>query len=180
VRCWEAAGTPVALKADVQGVVHKSRAGAVRLGLDTPRQIRVAMARFGETFGPRLRGVVVQPMADPGLELLVGVTGDPLCGPLLTLGLGGTATDLVDDRTHCLDGLRAAGHLLDRDDAAGLRRAVGEVATRMGWLAEQLPELAEAEVKPVVWASGAARAVDLRARVVPAVPGDPFLRVLPT
>jgi acyl-CoA synthetase (NDP forming) len=192
VRCWEAHGTPVALKADVEGVVHKSRAGAVRLGLDSPRSIRVEMSRFREDFPGRLRGVVVQPMAEAGLELLVGVTSDPLCGPLLTLGLGGTTTDLVDDRTHCLvpataadldellDGLRAAGGLLGRDDAAELRRAVGDVVSRMAWLAEQLPELAEAEINPLGWASGAAQALDLRARIVPAVSDDPYLRVLPT
>lgn len=192
VRSWEDFGTPVASKADVDGVVHKSRAGAVRLGLDSPRSIRVAMADLRETFGDRLRGVVVQPMLEPGLELLVGVTSDPLCGPLLTLGLGGTTTDLVDDRALCLvpattadlddllGGLRAARGLLGRDDAAGLRRAARDVATRMAWLAEQLPELAEAEINPLVWASGVARAVDLRIRVVPAVPEDPYLRVLPT
>ena len=192
VRCWEEAGGPVALKADVEGVVHKSRAGAVRLGLDSARRVRDAAAGLRTAFGDRLRGIVVQPMQEPGPELLVGITGDPLCGPLLTLGLGGTATDLVDDRTHCLvpataadldellGGLRAARLLLGRDDAGALRRAVHDVVTRMGWLAEQLPGLVEAEINPLVWSSGAVRAVDLRARVVPTAPDDPYLRVLPT
>jgi acyl-CoA synthetase (NDP forming) len=49
-------------------------------------------------FGARLRGVLVQPMAAAGPELLVGLTGAAWCGPRLTLGLGGTFTDLVDDR----------------------------------------------------------------------------------
>jgi acyl-CoA synthetase (NDP forming) len=46
-------------------------------------------------FGSRLRGLFAQPMADPGVELLVGLTSDLDFGPLGALGLGGTATDLI-------------------------------------------------------------------------------------
>jgi len=185
-------GRPVALKANVAGLVHRTSAGAVRTGLDSADSIVEAVDAFRQAFGPRLRGIVVQPMADPGLELLVGVTTDPLCGPLLTHGLGGVATDLVEDRSHCLvpatdadladllDGLRASEVLRLRDDAAALRAAVGDVAARLARLAELLAELAEVEVNPLVWANGAAVAVDVRARLAPADPSDPFIRALPS
>lgn len=92
----------MALKADVPGLLHKSRAGAVHVGLASARQVEQDYRELHVRFGDALQGVVVQPMAAPGIELLIGTTRDKLCGPLLTLGLGGTATDTVDDRTHCL------------------------------------------------------------------------------
>ena len=64
------------------------------------------MAELATRFGPRLRGVLVQPMTPAGPELLVGVTGDAVFGPLVTVGLGGTSTDLVADRAHRLVPLR--------------------------------------------------------------------------
>jgi acyl-CoA synthetase (NDP forming) len=102
VRVWRTLGTPVALKADVEGVLHKSAVGAVRAGLASSAHIVAAVRDFRTRFGSRLRGILVQPMSATGLEFLVGITADPLVGPMLTVGLGGTSTDLVDDRAHCL------------------------------------------------------------------------------
>ncbi|MFC4944915.1 GNAT family N-acetyltransferase [Pseudonocardia sp. GCM10023141] len=191
LRCWRDHGGPVALKADVPGVLHKSREGAVRTGLDSRQQIAEAVRGFRTLFGARLRGIVVQPMASAGVELLVGVTGDALCGPLLTVGLGGTTTDLVDDRSHCLvpatdadldelvDGLRAAPRLLGGDHGSALRASLRDAAARLGWLADQLPEVAEAEINPLVVGPEGAVAVDLRIRLEPARVTDPWLRTLP-
>ena len=130
VRVWRTLGTPVALKADVEGVLHKSAAGAVRTGLASRAHIAAAVRGFRTRFGSRLRGILVQPMSATGLEILVGITADPLVGPMLTVGLGGTTTDLVDDRAHCLvppteddldqvlAHLRSGPRLLGRPDAA--------------------------------------------------------------
>jgi len=191
VRRWRAIGGPVAVKADVPGVLHKRRAGGVATGLDSRREVGRAVREFRERFGRGLRGVVVQPMVADGVELLLGVTVDPLCGPLLTLGLGGSSTDLVDDRTHCLvpatladlddllDGLHAAPGLLD-GGGPGLRTAVRDVACRLAWLAQELPEIAEAEINPLTVGDGGAVAVDVRIRVAHAAPAqDPWLRRLP-
>ncbi len=192
VRAWRACGTPVAVKADVEGVLHKSAAGAVRTGLDAPERIAAAVGEYRARFGDRLRGVLVQPMAPAGLEFLVGVSSDALVGPMLTVGLGGTATDVVDDRTHCLvpptvadlDGvlarLRAGARLLGRQDAAGMQAGVRDVAARLAWLADRFPEVAEAEVNPLVVTGDAAVAVDVRIRVAPAAAPDPLLRALPS
>jgi hypothetical protein len=184
-------GAPVAVKADVPGLLHKSREGAVATGLGTRAQVRAAVRGFRARFGDRLRGVLVQPMVPAGPELLVGVTGDPLCGPLLTLGLGGTSTDLVADRSHCLlpatdadlddllDGMRASARLFGAAGGDTARRAVREVVLRLGWLAELLPEIAEAEVNPLVLGPDGPVGVDLRVRLEPAPAADPWLRALP-
>jgi acyl-CoA synthetase (NDP forming)/GNAT superfamily N-acetyltransferase len=100
---WRRVGGPVVLKADVPDVLHKSRAGAVSGTLDSSDQVICAYEQLCARFPGRLRGVVVQPMvAVEGPELLLGATVDPEYGALLTVGLGGTATDLLDDRAHCL------------------------------------------------------------------------------
>ena len=182
---------PVAVKADVPGILHKSREAAVLTGLATREQVRVAVRGFRRRFGDRLRGVLVQPMVATGVELLVGVTSDRLCGPLLTLGLGGTTTDLVADRAHCLvpatgpdlddllDGLRASPRLFAGPDTDQRRAEVRDVLGRMAWLADQLPEVAEAEVNPLVLSPHGPVGVDLRIRLEPVSPTDPWLRVLP-
>jgi hypothetical protein len=110
---------------------------------------------------------------------------------LLTVVLGGTSTDLVDDRAHCLlpattadldrllDRLRAAPRLFTGHGGALVRAALRDAVGRMAWLGELLPELAEAEINPLVVPVAGPVAVDVRARVVPAVPSDPWLRTLP-
>ena len=75
------AGRPVALKAVAEGVLHKAAAGGVRLGLTDAAAVAAAVTEMAARFGPRLHGLLVQPMADTGPELLVGVTSEPTLGP---------------------------------------------------------------------------------------------------
>src|SRR4051812_29493662 len=87
-------GGPVALKAVAPGLVHKSDAGAVRLGLSGPTAVRRAageIARALEAGGTAVEGFHVQRMAPPGTELIVGAVGDPAFGPLVACGARGVA-----------------------------------------------------------------------------------------
>jgi hypothetical protein len=100
------------------------------------------------------------------------------CGPLLTVGPGGTSADLRPGRTHCLVPASEA----DLDDLlAGLPGgpAVRDVVRRLAWLAEQVPELAEAEINPLVVDGDAVAAVDVRVRLAPAGRAEPWIRSLP-
>ncbi|WP_028927943.1 acetate--CoA ligase family protein [Pseudonocardia acaciae] len=192
VRCWRRLGGPVVLKADVPGMLHKSGAGGVLTGLDSADQVRRAYQVLRERFRDELRGVLVQPMAPRGVELLLGVTSHPPFGPLFTVGLGGTATDLIADRVHCLlpateaeldgtlDRLRAAPRLFTGETGAGVRDQLLDAARRIAWLAARLPEVAEAEVNPLLAGPAGAVGVDVRVRLAPATPTDPWLRGLPT
>ena len=89
-------GFPVALKVRSQAVVHKTDAGGVRLGLTDERAVRLAYREIMEKF--RILDlearVTVQPMAPPGLELLVGMTTDPHFGRVVAFGLGGTFVEV--------------------------------------------------------------------------------------
>jgi acyl-CoA synthetase (NDP forming)/GNAT superfamily N-acetyltransferase len=186
-----AAGRPVAIKAVADGVLHKAAAGGVRLGLPDPAAVATAASELADRFGARLRGLLVQPMAPAGPELLVGVTGDPVFGPLVTVGLGGTSTDLVADRAHRLVPLSD----VDADEMLGEFRAgdrlfgprgrptpdrgrVRDVVVRIGRLAETLPEVVELDLNPVIVGPDGAVVVDARIRVMPAATGDPALRAL--
>ncbi|MFJ2866077.1 GNAT family N-acetyltransferase [Kitasatospora sp. NPDC087314] len=181
----------VALKAYWPGQVHKSAAGAVRTGLATEAEVRSAYREFTRRFDTELAGAVVQPMAPPGVELLVGVVQDQVFCPLVVLGLGGTAADVLADRVARLAPLsdrdlaamvaelRSAPLLLGNGgeppvDLAALR----SVLARLSRLADDFPELAEADLNPVIARPDGAVCVDARVRLEPRPSFDPYLRRL--
>ena len=82
-------GYPVAVKTARPGV-HKTELGAIALGLTEPARVRDEVARIGTP-------VIVQRMADPGVELLLGAVRDPTFGPVVAVGLGGVMAELVKD-----------------------------------------------------------------------------------
>ena len=92
-------GTPVVLKADVPGLVHKSDAGAVLLDLRTEVDVRAGYRQLAGQFGARLHGVGVQPMITGGTEVMIGVADDQMFGPLVIFGLGGVATEVLADHS---------------------------------------------------------------------------------
>lgn len=176
----------VALKVLGQHIVHKSERGGVRLGL-APDQVAAAYGDLARTFGEAMSGAVVQPMADPdGVELLVGAVQDPLFGPHVVLGLGGTAVEILNDHTsglapltdvdvdEMMDGLRGARLLGEfRGRPAVDRAAVADVLHRVGRLVEDLPEIAELDCNPVLATAKGAVVVDARLRVGPSAPRAP-------
>jgi len=184
-------GGPVVLKAEAADLVHKTEAGAVKLGLHGEAEVRAAYEELSGAFGARLTGVLVQPMLSGGVEVLVGVVQEPVFGPLVVFGLGGVATEVLGDHAARLTPLTDA----DADDlihsvhAAPLlfghrgaqsvdTTALADVLLRVSRLASDLPEVAELDLNPVVATAGGAQAVDARIRVTPAQPQDPFLRKL--
>ena len=102
VTAAELLGYPVALKADSPDILHKTEAGAVRLGLSDAAQVSNAfsdvMAR-ARAFAPdaKLDGVLVQEMITNGIEVIVGVNMDPQLGPMLLLGIGGVLVEVYGD-----------------------------------------------------------------------------------
>jgi acyl-CoA synthetase (NDP forming) len=175
---------PVVLKAQAEGVVHKTEAGAVKLDLRSAEDVRAAYRDLAATFGDALTGVLVQPMLRGGTEVL----HEAVFGPLVVFGLGGVATDLLGD--HCarltpltdadarelISGLRAA-RLLDgyRGQPAADTSAVADVLLRISRLADDLPEVAELDLNPMIARADGCQAADARIRVVAAELDDPFL-----
>lgn len=95
-------GFPVALKVSSADVVHKSDIGGVQLNLATEAAVRRAfddIMTAVRTTQPAavVEGVSVQPMARPGVEVIIGLTSDPQFGPLIMFGLGGVHVEVLKD-----------------------------------------------------------------------------------
>jgi acetate---CoA ligase (ADP-forming) len=97
----KALGRLVALKVQSPDILHKTEAGAVALNL-APGDVRAAYKRVlaaAKHYAPdaRIEGVLVQPMAAPGREVILGISRDPCWGPLLMVGLGGVLVEVLED-----------------------------------------------------------------------------------
>jgi acetate---CoA ligase (ADP-forming) len=180
-RAAEKLGGPVALKAVAPGLIHKTEAGAVRLGLATSAQVEEVareMAATMERAGQSVEGFLVQRMVPAGVEMLIGVVHDPLFGPMVACGAGGTAVELMRDvsvRITPLTDLDATGMvrslatfpLLEgfRGAPAGDIPALEDAILRIGAMVEAHPEIAELDCNPVVVLPGGVTVVDARVRV---------------
>jgi acyl-CoA synthetase (NDP forming)/GNAT superfamily N-acetyltransferase len=190
VRAAARLGGPVVLKADVPGLVHKTDAGAVQLDLRTEADIRHAYHQVTGKLGPHAR-VLIQPMITGGTEVIIGVAQEPVFGPLVVFGLGGVATDVLADRAARLAPLTDtdADELIHSIHSAPLLlgyrgaqpadlAALQDTLLRVSRLADDLPEIAELDLNPVIARPDGASAVDARIRLTPTRPQDPFLRKL--
>ncbi len=184
-------GGPVVLKADVPGLVHKTDAGAVQLDLHGPDEVRSGYRALAGRFGARMSAAIIQPMVTGGTEVIIGVAQEPVFGPLVVFGLGGVATDVLGDRSARLTPLtgtdaaalirsiRAAPLLLGhRGTPAADVAALQDILIRVSRLADDLPQVTELDLNPVIARPDGAHVVDTRVRVLPAQPADPYLRRL--
>lgn len=87
-------GYPVALKTAESGIDHKTDVGGVVLGLADEDALVAAYRTMAAALGPR---VLIQAMAQPGVEVMVGMTRDATFGPVMTLAMGGILVELLDD-----------------------------------------------------------------------------------
>jgi acyl-CoA synthetase (NDP forming) len=178
---------PVVVKLASRQLVHKTEVDGVKLGLTDPdavwracQEIRGRLAQQNRL--DAMDGVIVQPMVSGGVEVMAGVTHDPLFGPLVAVGLGGVHVEVLADVC-----FRVAP-LSDRDAAEmvrGLRgfrllegyrghppadvAAIEEVLLRISRLAEEIPEIGEIDLNPIfAFPPGAGcRIADARIRVQP-------------
>ncbi len=177
VAAWrDLGGGPVALKLDAVGLAHKTVAGGVALNLAAEAAIRAATAALAGAAGRAgapLRGLLVEPMAPAGVELIVGGLRDPIFGAAVLVGLGGILAEVLDDVAvllapapeaevrRRLERLRGAPVLrgvrgrpgVDLDALASLVAAVGRL------LADD-PAIAAIDLNPVVAWPGGVVAVD--------------------
>ncbi len=186
-------GGHVVIKADVPGLLHKAAAGAVEPDLRGADEVRAAMDRLQAKFAGRMSGVLVEPMITGGVETIVGVVQEPVFGPVVVFGLGGVATDVLGDHAARLAPLtdadaddlihstRAAQALLGRPGrpAADIG-AVRNILLRISRLADDLPQVVELDLNPVIARPDGVVAVDARVRVTSNRISDPFLRQLPS
>jgi len=172
-------GFPAVLKVESPDLPHKTEAGVIRLNLRDAAAVREAydavMANAAKVSpAPRVNGVLVQPMAPAGVEMLVGARRDPLFGPVVVVGLGGifaealrdTATALAPvtkgEAASLIRGLRGAAVLEGfRNLPAVDVDALAEVVARVSRLVADHPgRIEELDVNPLICAGGRIVAVD--------------------
>lgn len=186
-RVAEEMGFPAVLKAAGPDIVHKSDLGGVRLELGSAAEVASAYEDLAAGIGARMTGAVVQPMAAPGVETIVGVVQDPMFGPLVMFGLGGTATELLGDQAfrilpvtdqdaaEMVRSLRSSPLLFGYRGAPMVAvAALEDVLQRVARLAGAVPALAELDINPLRVSPDGALAVDARLRVAPVPPGPPL------
>jgi acetyltransferase len=175
-------GFPVAVKVLSRDVVHKSDVGGVALDLSSEQAVMDAVHDMTEkvclTIGKaRLDGFIVQPMIKrpQAVELILGAAEDPVFGPILMVGQGGVAAEVVDDRALALPPLdpvlaedalsrTRVDRLLRgyRDRPPANRAAVCEVMIRLSELIANVDEIAELDINPLVADADGVIALDAR------------------
>lgn len=185
-------GGRVALKAHGAGILHKSELGAVAVGLAGAEEVETTAERMRETLAAQdltPECFLVQQMVEDGTELLVGVASDPVFGPVVACGTGGTAVELLGDVA-----LRVCP--LTRADAAEMIRslatfplltgfrgaeptnlqALEDLVLRVAALADTHHEIVELDLNPVLATPTDAIAADARIRIASAPPDRPWPR----
>ena len=168
--------TPVVLKA--AGLLHKSDAGGVVLGLRSAQDVRQAARAMVDAVGPEAFPLVLQQQVS-GLEILVGARRDPQLGAAVVVGMGGTATELHQDVVTVMapvtpeQALRALRGLRAWPLLEGFRGGPGrdvpalvDVVVAVSRLVDGDPGIAELDLNPVMVGPLGAGAVAVDARVI--------------
>ena len=176
---------PLAMKLSSTTILHKSDVHGICLNLRSAREVRGAFVELEETLeaaGRRaeMDGVLLQPMASPGLETVLGVSFDPHFGPVLMVGLGGVYLELFRDVQFALHPLtdldveRMLSRLKSHRIFTGYRgepardiAALKDALLRLSQLVEDHPQIRELDLNPVLLMEEGqgCQVVDARVRV---------------
>lgn len=169
---------PLVVKVLDASIIHKSEIGGIEFGVDNEERMREAFGRLARYGSGR---VLVEETVPPSIELLIGARRDPVFGPVVILGLGGTESEAwadasvrlaplsIEEATTMPADLRAKT-LLDgwRGGPAYDAYALGNAIASLGDLLVGNPSLAELEVNPLrVTPSGSLVALDAVATLIP-------------
>jgi acyl-CoA synthetase (NDP forming)/RimJ/RimL family protein N-acetyltransferase len=185
VAAAERLGWPVALKYADRTLRERRDVEGVRLHVNGERELRADVDQMlAAVSDPAVAmGFVVQPMARPGVPVVVKAMEDPLFGPVVSFGLGGDASELLGDMAHRISPLtdvdvsdlvrsvRAAPRLFGYRGTPALDvAALEDILARISRLADDLPEVAELELFPLLVGQAGAYVLAATARLA-APPG---------
>jgi acetyl coenzyme A synthetase (ADP forming)-like protein len=162
------AGFPAALKLRSTTITHKTDVGGVVLGLKSEDEVAQAFKAMKQRMesagrGSEMEGVIVQKMLEGGQEVIVGMSLDPLFGPLLMVGLGGVYVELQKDVAFSLHPLTDLDPDYMLSQLKGLPllqgwrgsppkdiEALKEVLLRFSALIEDFTEIEAVEINPLM------------------------------
>ena len=191
----EAIGFPVAMKVLSTDISHKSDAGGVRLNIGSAQEVRGAYRQLLEDVaarvpGAKIGGVTIGKMqrSQNGRELMIGIVSDPVFGPVISFGSGGTAVEIMGDTAVALPPLNRslALDLINRTRVSKLLGAfrqlppvdidqLVDVLLSVSSMACELPWLKEMDINPLIMDEHGIVAVDARIVVdYPKPSTDPY------
>ncbi len=161
-------GYPVALKLASHTLIHKSEIGGVQLNLTSDEQVRAAFQQISKQVATLhsdkdMDGVLVQPMFSQGIEVIIGMTEDPLFGPLIGFGIGGIFVEVLHDivfriapftdvdAKEMVQGIKGYKLIKGyRGHKPADEESIHELLLRVSRLVEQVPEISEIDLNPVL------------------------------
>ena len=175
-------GFPVVMKINSPNLTHKSDVGGVRLNISNAQAVRSTYNSLlddvqAKAPDAQIDGVLLEPMhrSRHARELLLGVTHDPVFGPVITFGAGGTAVEVVRDRAVALPPLNdfLANNLINntrtaklleahRDQPAVNMDALVQALCRVSEMVCELPQIQEMDINPMIADSHGVMALDCR------------------
>ncbi len=171
---------PVAMKIVSPDILHKSDAKGVRLNIHTEKDVRGAFKSILENAaacrpGADIRGILVSPMADPGLEVIIGTKMDPQFGPVIMYGLGGIMVEILRDVSFRvipisrLSARKMLGETKSYPILNGIRgqspydkKALEDLLLTCSEMMESYPEIREMDLNPVIVHEKGVSVVDVR------------------
>jgi acetyl coenzyme A synthetase (ADP forming)-like protein len=183
-------GLPVVLKIVSPDILHKTEAGGVLVGVDSPHDVKVGYERIvtaAKAYDPKaeILGVQVQRMVPAGQEVIIGATTDPTFGKVIAFGLGGILVEVLKDVTFRLAPTTAdeAASMLDDIAAAEVLRgvrgadaisrdALSGMIQRVSDLVGDFPEISEMDLNPVFATPEGAVAADVRVLLADGAPHE--------
>jgi acyl-CoA synthetase (NDP forming) len=180
VRFAIAIGYPVVLKVVSPDVIHKSDVGGVEIGLKGDDDVRRGYHRIMENVkknNPKARivGIIVQDMAPPSTEVIVGAIKDPQFGPVVMFGLGGIFVEVLkdvafrvvpfteDDASDMISEIKAYAILKGyRNTPPADTKAIADILLSTSRLMTDHPVIKEIDLNPILVYEKGAKAVDAR------------------
>ncbi len=178
----ESLGFPVAMKISASGLSHKTDVGGVRLNINDAHAVRTTYNDMVSTIKEKfpdsgVRGVTIEKMhnAVSGRELIVGIIKDPVFGPVISFGSGGTAVEVQHDRAVSLPPLNTfiVRNLIERTRVSRLlgefrnlpavnMHALEQLLLRVSEIACELPRVMELDINPIIADENGVIALDAR------------------
>ena len=173
-------GYPVVLKISSRDITHKSDAGGVKVNLRNAAEVEAAYDAITKSAlqgfpQARIEGICVQPMAKPGIEVIMGMTQDPNFGPVLMFGLGGILVEVLQDVAFGIVPLERAdaaemiaeikgGKLLEgyRGQDCANKSCLENMLLLLSAFVDGKPQIAEIDMNPVFARADGATVVDAR------------------
>jgi len=177
---------PLVMKVVSKDILHKSDAGGVRLNLSGAQALENARKEILENCkrykaDAEIEGVLVSPMARKGIEVIIGVSQDPIFGPVMMFGLGGIFVEILkdvafraipfsrQDARSMIDQIKARKILEGaRGEAAVDKEALIDLLLKVSTLVQAHPEISELDLNPVIAYADGYAVVDARVIVKPA------------